>query len=144
MNRGFQMHLSTNLPSGPSAVERINQNPEPLPANVSEEADAAFIAELARTDEPRYNRLVTNIQKAAFALDRRTEPADQRCPCGASLDGKRHGSKWCSDTCRKRLGRQNNPETHIQNKEVADAKSDGWWGGSLELTNAATNGVAAL
>src|SRR6266404_7876070 len=127
------MHLSTNLPSGPSAEEHINLHRDPLPMNVSKEADAAFMAELKRADEPRYNRLVANILKVAYAQDRRTEPTDRRCPCGASLAGKRQGSKWCSDTCRKRLGRQYNPETHIQNKRVADTKSDGWWDHSLEV-----------
>jgi hypothetical protein len=140
----FNMQLSTNLPSGQSAVKHINQNPDPLPMNVSKDADAGFMAELRRIDEPRYNGLVANILKAAYAQARSPKPMDRRCPCGASLTEKRQGSKWCSDTCRKRLGRQNNPETHIQNKGVADAKSDGWWGGSLELPNATTNGVAAL
>ena len=46
----------------------------------------------------------------------------RRCSCGALLIGKRTGAKWCSDACRMRLGRQNNPKTHIQNKRLTDAK----------------------
>jgi hypothetical protein len=136
------MQLSTNMPSGQSAAEHINQDPDALSMNVSKGADAAFVAELRRSDEPRYNRLVTNIQKAAYAQARRPESLDRRCPCGASLVGKRHGSRWCSDTCRKRLGRENNPETHIQNKELAEEKLDGWWGDSIEVSNAPENGAA--
>lgn len=36
--------------------------------------------------------------------------------CGVSLVGGRKGRLYCSDVCRKRLGRRNNPETPIQNK----------------------------
>lgn len=74
--------------------------------------------------------------------DAQSKPS-RLCACGASLAGKRRGAKWCSDTCRKRLGLQNNPETHIQNKGFADAKIDGWWGGSLEVSEAPENGKAA-
>jgi hypothetical protein len=142
MNRDFKMNLSTNLPSGLSTAEYINQDRDLL-LNVSKEADAAFMAELKRTDEPRYNRLVTIIQRSAYAHDRRTEPVDRCCSCGASLTGKRQGSKWCSDTCRMRLGRQNNPKTHIQNKGAADAKIEGLGGPVLELSKAPENGCTA-
>jgi hypothetical protein len=53
---------------------------------------------------------------------RGSDPVDRRCICGASLAGKRQDAKWCSDTCRMRLGRQNKPKTHIENKGFADAK----------------------
>jgi len=34
--------------------------------NVSREADAAFLAELKRTDRDRYNRLRANMERAAY------------------------------------------------------------------------------
>lgn len=46
--------------------------------------------------------------------------------CGAALEGKRRGAKYCSDVCRKRQQVQDSriiPETHIQNKQLAGAIS---------------------
>src|SRR5712692_2208775 len=96
------------------------------PANVTQQADAAFLDELKNTDKVRYDRLTASIQQGEggdMPPVCWVEPADSRCLCGASLVGKRRGAKWCSDVCRMRLGRQNNPKTRIQNKGVADAKN---------------------
>lgn len=93
------MHLSTNLPSGQSAVERISQHPDPLPANVSREADAAFLEELARTDERRYRRLAPD----AGTPERWKVGACSQC--GAAildapfLSSTRDG-KFCTRACR--------------------------------------------
>ena len=49
--------------------------------------------------------------------------------CGASLGGKRRGTKWCGDYCRLSSGSQGSPNrkiiprTPLQNKGFADAKS---------------------
>jgi hypothetical protein len=55
--------------------------------------------------------------------------------CGVSLDGKRRGTRFCSDVCRMRQNgqdRPNNPKTHIQNKPLAGAILASGYGGSKE------------
>ena len=48
--------------------------------------------------------------------------------CGASLEGKRKGSKWCGEPCRRMAGYQHkpnnkiNPRIDLENKGLADAK----------------------
>lgn len=47
--------------------------------NVSGEADAAFMAELKRTDRPRYDRLIHAMQKQAFKDQKaRPQPTDSK------------------------------------------------------------------
>jgi hypothetical protein len=43
----------------------------PVPVNVSREADVAFLAELKRSDRPRWNRLMDAMQKQAYANQRK-------------------------------------------------------------------------
>jgi len=48
------------------------------------------------------------------------------CGCGASLQGKRRGAKWCSDTCRDRVNRSvldssNKGGTPAHSKRLTDA-----------------------
>ena len=121
------MQFSGSGLHGKAALEYIKakqsgQIETTISSNVSKEADRAFMQELKRTDLSRYDRLIANIQKSTYAHARRPEPADRHCSCGASLTGKRQGSKWCSDTCRMRIGPQNNPKKRIQNKGVAATK----------------------
>jgi hypothetical protein len=53
---------------GDSPMSKIAGIPPVLPrvGNVSGEADAAFMAELKRTDRARYDRLIHAIQKQAY------------------------------------------------------------------------------
>jgi hypothetical protein len=44
--------------------------------NVSGEADAAFMAELKRTDRPRYDRVVEAMQKQAYKDLKATQPTE--------------------------------------------------------------------
>jgi hypothetical protein len=93
------MQLSTNLPCGQSGVEYVNQHPDPLPPNVSKEADAAFMDELSRTDERRYRRLVPD---SGTTEHRKVGTCSQ---CGAAildmpfLSSTRDG-KFCTRICR--------------------------------------------
>src|SRR6266404_2799969 len=93
------MQLSTNTPSGPSAVEHINQHRDPMPANVSNEADASFMDELARTDEQRYRRLVPD----SGSMEHWKVGACSQCGA-AILDApflsSTRGGKFCSRICR--------------------------------------------
>lgn len=49
--------------------------------NVNKQADAAFLAELKRTDRPRYDRLFTAMQRGQFAAIRQArQSATQAAP----------------------------------------------------------------
>src|SRR5712672_679502 len=93
------MQLSTNTPSGPSAVEHINQHRDPMPANLSYEADTAFMDELARTDEQRYRRLVPDLG----SMERWKVGTCSQCGTtihdAPFLSSTRDG-KFCSRVCR--------------------------------------------
>jgi len=52
------------------------------------------------------------------------------CGCGASLQGKRRGAKWCSDTCRDRV---NHSVLDSPNKGGTPAHSKGLTGGGIGL-----------
>jgi len=67
--------------------------------------------------------------------------------CGASLKGKRRGSRFCSDTCRKRQSvqnRSNNAEMLIQNKQVTDAISGFGYVCSLDRRTARKSAAAPI
>lgn len=59
---------------------------KPRIGNVSAQADAAFMAELKRTDRPRYDRLIEAIQKQALRSQRQksvsapAQPTDSKGP----------------------------------------------------------------
>src|ERR1700730_8583835 len=61
------MQVSTNLPSGPVAIEKQLASGESLRMNVSKEADAAFMRELQDGDPIRYARLHKNMLKGRAA-----------------------------------------------------------------------------
>jgi hypothetical protein len=75
--------------------------------NVSKESDAAFMAELKRTDRPRYDRLIITMQTGAFRQTRQAEtkvvemPAPQCEHCGLKLPpDKRVDGRYCDASCR--------------------------------------------
>lgn len=83
----------------PGRTNEVQKLTNPLPPNVSPEADAAFLAELHRTDPRRHARLMRS---------QRTFPAD-RWPAGlCSVCGRRilnapfvrDGKQFCSRSCR--------------------------------------------
>jgi hypothetical protein len=80
--------------------------------NVSKEADAAFMAELKRTDQARYDCLVRNMQKEALRLRRMSQPVatttiERRCQhCGLVLPSDaRADSRYCDSTCQRNARR---------------------------------------
>lgn len=97
------MKLSTNLDT-----ELPTPGAAPLPSNVSQEADAAFIRELKRTDPARYDRLIDNVRREAYRKKSDpTELSDIRY-CDNQKDGKhrlpfnvRRNAKYCDEACKQ-------------------------------------------
>jgi len=60
------MQFSTDLPYGSKAIAEHLASGAKLKMNVSKEADAAFMAELKRTDPKRYARIERTIVRSAY------------------------------------------------------------------------------
>jgi hypothetical protein len=76
--------------------------------NVSKEADSAFMVELKRTDRPRYESLIRNIQIGAAKLQRQViEITRRQCEhCALTLPPElRTDAQYCDSTCQRNARR---------------------------------------
>jgi len=91
------MKVSTNLPSGWTAIKKHLAEDTTLVRNVGEEADLAFMRELEREDPQRYHRLMRNI----FARGRADKDNCQKCGLALPFKDRRSDTKYCDDACKK-------------------------------------------
>jgi len=85
------------------AIERFEHG-ETLPMNVSEEADAAFMSELERTDPHRYANLIRNMCRAAKAEALRAESQQAAEPETSQRVGR--SRKYQTSAARQRAYRR--------------------------------------
>jgi hypothetical protein len=64
----LELFVSTSPTEIPLVLARVG--------NVSGEADAAFMAELKRTDRPRYDRLIDAMKKQAYKSLKVSHPVE--------------------------------------------------------------------
>jgi Txe/YoeB family toxin of Txe-Axe toxin-antitoxin module len=113
-NGGNKMQFSTDLPSGVKAVLEHIESGKKLSPNVSKKADAAFMASLKRQDRDRYDRLIENMQRRAYASLRKPTPVredraeSRRCAhCNLPLPADaRTDAQFCDSSCRSARKRQ--------------------------------------
>jgi hypothetical protein len=103
------MQLSTDLPYGSKAVMQHINSGASLAMNVSKEADSVFMAEVKRIDRTRYDRLIKNMQKDAYAS---LKPKVVRY-CGNVSEGRhplplgiRTNAHYCDRSCQQAAYRQ--------------------------------------
>ena len=97
------MQVSTNLPSGPAAIEKHWASGESLQMNVSKEADTAFMRELQDVDAPRYARLQKNMLKGRAAKSGWIVGKCARCEghiYNAPFLSASEAGEFCSRNCR--------------------------------------------
>jgi hypothetical protein len=102
------MQVSTNLPSGPAAIEKHLASGQSLQINVSKDADAAFMRELQECDAPRYARLQKNLLKGRAAKSgwivgkcTRCQGAIYNAPFLSASEPGEFCSRDCRDACRQ-------------------------------------------
>lgn len=101
------MRLSTDLPTTLAQYDALpGDDSHKLASNVSRDADAQFMTEVARTDAERYHRLRRSMERAAGRVRQREQHPERhyrKCAfCGRRFLAKRPNNSLCSRACRNR------------------------------------------